>query len=205
MRQRHAPSPPLPPYRRPPSIASLATSVDCSTRSPSIAWPHTLEKSAREPHPDPVQDLRDGWDLHVAFGLSHPDLFAILSGGPHQNSPLPVVESGLEVLRRRVRRIALTGRLRVSEQRAVALLHSMCVGMVLSLLREPPERRDIVTCVAAREAVLAAITGEGTSARGSGPSAAAAELRASLGQTTVLTDGERHLLEELLDRVADGE
>ncbi len=166
---------------------------------------YIAEKSAREPHPDPVQDLRDGWDLHVAFGLSHPDLFAILSGGPHQNSPLPVVESGLEVLRRRVRRIALTGRLRVSEQRAVALLHSMCVGMVLSLLREPPERRDIVTCVAAREAVLAAITGEGTSARGSGPSAAAAELRASLGQTTVLTDGERHLLEELLDRVADGE
>jgi len=113
--------------------------------------------------------------------------------------------AGLEVLKRRIRNIALTGRLRISEQRAVALLHSMCVGTVLTLLREPEKRRDLGLSEAAREAVVAAITGEAISTQAAGPSGAAAELRASLDRTSVLTGGERHLLEELLDRIADGD
>ncbi len=166
---------------------------------------YIAEKSAREPHPDPVQDLRDGWDMHVAFGLAHPGLFAIVSGAPQKGSLSPAFAAGLEVLQRRIRIIALTGRLRVSEQRAVALLHSMCVGTVLTLLREPEKRRDLGLSEAAREAVVVAITGEAISTQAPGPSAAAAQLRASLDQTSVLTGGERHLLEELLDRIADGD
>ena len=46
-------------------------------------------KSVREPHPDPVQDLRDGWDMHVAFGLAHPGLFAIMSGDARTPPPPP--------------------------------------------------------------------------------------------------------------------
>jgi hypothetical protein len=41
-------------------------------------------------------------------------------------------------------------------------------------------------------------------ARDAGPAAAAALLRATLGQTPVLSGGERALLEELLIRIADG-
>ena len=108
------------------------------------------------------------------------------------------------MLRRRVSAIALAGRLRVSEERAVALLHSVCVGTVLTLLGEPEERRDPGLSEVAREAVVAAITGKAVSAERSRPSGAAAALRACLDQTSVLTDGERHLLEELLVRIADG-
>src|ERR1041384_4373067 len=43
---------------------------------------YVASKSRHAPHPDPVQDLRDGWDMHVAFGLSHPGLFALMSGDP---------------------------------------------------------------------------------------------------------------------------
>ena len=85
---------------------------------------YIAEKSAREPHPDPVQDLRDGWDTHVAFGLAHPGLFAIMSGDPCPH-PLSPARNGRGV-------------------------------------------------------------------------------RAALDRTSVLTGGERHLLEELLDRIADG-
>ena len=170
---------------------------------------YVAEKSAREPHPDPVQDLRDGWDMHVAFGLAHPGLFEIMSAhpdpSPHARPPSPAVAAGLDVLRRRIGAIALAGRLRVSEKRAVALLQSACVGTVLTLLAAPAERRDAGLSPAAREAVVAAITGEAITPVDSGLKGSAAALRASLDRTCVLTDGERHLLAELLDRIADSD
>lgn len=159
------------------------------------------EKSARAPHPDPLEDLRNGWDSHVAFGLAHPGLFAIMSGEARATSP--AAEAGLAVLRRRVRNLALAGRLRVSEERAVALLRAMGVGTVLSLISEPERERDPGLSDAVREAAVVAITGETSLRAGRGASAAAATLRASLGETAVLSAGERHLLEELLDRIAD--
>ena len=166
---------------------------------------YVAEKAVREPHPDPIQDLRDGWDMHVAFGLAHPGLFAIMSGDASSRPLSPAAAAGLDVLRRRIRNIALAGRLRVSEARAVALLQSVCVGTVLTLLDQAAERRDPGLPEAAREAVVAAITGEAAAPPGPGPSGAAAALRASLDRTSVLTGGERRLLEELLDRIADGD
>ncbi len=164
---------------------------------------YVARKAVREPHPDPVQDLRDGWDTHVAFGLAHPGLFAILSGDA--DAPSPAAAAGLDVLRRRVRNIALAGRLRVGETRAVALLQSMGTGTVLTLLGQPEERRDPGLSAIAREAVVAAITGEAIAPTSPGPSGAATALRASLDRTAVLTTGERSLLEELLDRIANGD
>lgn len=161
-------------------------------------------KGMREPHPDPVQDLRDGWDMHVAFGLAHPGLFGIMAGDPHPRPPSPVAAAGLGVLRRRVRAIALAGRLQVSEERAVALLQAAGTGTVLTLLGQSKERRDAGLSVTAREAVMAAITGEAAAPSTPGPGGMAAALRASLDQTSVLSAGERHLLEELLDRIANG-
>src|SRR5690606_24577218 len=37
-------------------------------------------KTTREREPDPVDDLRRGWDLHVDFGLEHPALYALVFG-----------------------------------------------------------------------------------------------------------------------------
>ena len=165
-------------------------------------------KANRAPHPDPVEELRQGWNLHVAFGLAHPELFAILAGDPSPRPPSPAAAAGLEVLRRRVRNIARAGRLRTSEARAVALLHAAGTGTVLTLIGQPEGQRDAGLSGAAREAVLAAIlTGEGTPAGADepGPRVAAATLRASLDGVSILTGGEKHLLGELLDRIANGD
>ena len=166
---------------------------------------YVAEKSVRQPHRDPLQDLRDGWDMHVAFGLAHPGLFAIMSGDPHSRPLSPAVAAGLDVLRRRVKNIALAGRLRVSAERAIALLQSMAVGTVLTLLSQPAGRRDPGLSEAAREAVVAAIAGEAIAPADLKPRQAAAVLRASLDRTAVLTGGEMYLIEELLDRIADGD
>ena len=165
---------------------------------------YVAEKSVRQPHPDPLQDLRDGWDMHVAFGLSHPEVFAIMSSAFRPRSE-SAVAAGLEILRRRVKAIALAGRLRVSEERAVALLQAAGTGTVLTLLGQPDKTRDFGLSDAAREAVVDAITGEANPTTDAGPRGAAAALRASLDSTSVLSSGEQHLLEELLDRIADGD
>ena len=161
-------------------------------------------KATRSPHPDPLQDLRDGWDMHIAFSLANPGLFSIISGDPHARGDSLAVAAGLEVLRKRVRRLALTGRLKVSETRAVALLQAMGNGTVLTLLSQPESARDPEFPAVAREAVISAIAGEPVSAATAGAGGAAMALRASLDDLSALTSGERHLLAELLDRVANG-
>jgi AcrR family transcriptional regulator len=165
---------------------------------------YIAEKSMQQPHEDPVQDLRIGWDMHVAFGLAHPTLFVIMSGDPHSRRNSPAIAKGLEILRQRIRKIALSGRLQVSEARAVALLQAGCVGTVLTLLNEPEEKRDVEMSAIAREAVIGAIIGSAKRLSKQRPNGAAAALRASLDETKVLTGGERQLLGELLDRIADG-
>ena len=164
---------------------------------------YVAAKASRKPHPDPVQDLRDGWDMHIAFGLAHPELYKIMNGGADIGVLSPAIAAGKKVLRMRLKAIALAGRLYVCEDRGVALLQAGCVGTVFTLLGQPKERRDAGLSAAAREAVLASITGQSSVPEGRGPSGAAAALRAGLDRTAVLTLGERHLLEELLDRIAD--
>ena len=160
---------------------------------------YAREKGTAPAHPDPVRDLRAGWDMHVAFGLAHPELFAIINGDPRRSSS-PAFEAGLAVLRQRVRRIALAGRLKVSETRAVALLHAVGTGTILTLLSHDPASRDPGLSRAACDAVMAAITDETDTSNTK--AAAAATLRASLDATSLLTAGERGLMAELLDRLA---
>jgi AcrR family transcriptional regulator len=164
---------------------------------------YVAEKSAREPHADPVEDLRLGWNVHVSFGLAHPGLFSVMSNVSGSQKPSLAVVAGTQLVQMRVSRIAQAGRLKVSEDRAVALIHSTCVGTVLTLLGQPEGQRDLSLSKAAREAVLAAITAETTSDE-CHEIAAAVTLRACLDNNDVLSAGEKHLLSELLDRIVNG-
>lgn len=165
---------------------------------------YVAEKSAREPHTDPVEDMRLGWDVHVSFGLAHPGLFSIMNSVSDTKSPSPAVIAGTRLLRHRVSRIAQAGRLMVDEDRAVALLHSTCVGTVLTLLSQPENQRDLSLSKFAREATLTAITAE-TISDGCPEVAAAVTLHASLDDNDVLSPGEKHLLSELLKRIVDAQ
>ena len=156
-------------------------------------------KARREPGPDPAENLREGFDTYVAFGLAHPAVFALMYARPGRSSAAAAV--GLAVLRERVRRVALSGRLRVSEERAVDLIHAIGTGVVLALLEASPEDRAGLSD-AAREAVFAAVIDPASPARPPGPAGAASALRASLDALTVLTPGESRLLAEWLERIA---
>lgn len=155
------------------------------------------------PDPDPLIDFRAGWDNHVAFGLAHPALFVIIWGDARPSRISPAAEAGQVALQRKIRALAGAGLLRVTEARAVALTHATCTGAVLSLLATPEYKRDLELATLAREAVISAITPAVPSTKQSGPAGAAIALHASLNWATMLTPGERHLLGELLDRIAN--
>lgn len=156
---------------------------------------------------DPVEDLRRGWDLHVAFGLAHPAVYTLIYGEPRPGVGSPAARAAAEVLAGQVRRIAAAGRLRVGEERAAHLIHAAGCGLTLTLIALPPDGRDPALSVLARESILAAVTSDPPPADGAapgGPVGPAEALRAALPEVAVLSDAERALLDEWLTRIANG-
>lgn len=150
---------------------------------------------------DPLDDLRAGWEMQIDFGVANPTL-AVLLSDPERAVRSAAAASGRRVLESRVHRVALSGRLRVSEQRAVDLIHAAGTGAVLTLLSAPPERRpgladDLFT------AVLGRILADAPDARGGADLAPLVAVRAVSPRLTVLSDAERRLLSEWLDRAIE--
>ena len=203
--------------------------LDAAAREALAAY--VREKAARTPSGDPVEDLRRGWDLHVAFGLAHPAVYALIYGDPTGGAPPAAAREGEAHLHALVSRVAAAGRLGVGVAHAVRLIAAAGNGVTLALLAAPPEARDPRLAGAMREAVLAAVVtaaSRETAPAGalvgepSGPpddtrrtpdrvAAWAVALRAvlaeegdgALGETpNALTPAERHLLGEWLDRLA---
>jgi AcrR family transcriptional regulator len=174
---------------------------------------YAREKASREPTNDPVEDLRQAWDLHIAVSLAHPDVFALLYSAPSVDAYRPVIDEGVALLQALVARIAEAGRLRVDVAHATDLFHAAGTGVTLTLAATPPEERDPRLSETILEAILSAITVPGTAeAPDEAPGeASAAErvavhavaLRALLTDApNVLSPAERQLLDDWLDRLA---
>ena len=174
---------------------------------------HVREQATRALTNDPVEDLRRGWDLHIAFGLANPDAFALLYSAPSVAAHISVIHEGVAVLQGLVARIAEAGRLRVDVLHATVLIHAAGTGVTLTLAATPPEERDPRLSDTMREAIITAVTVPATSEPPDGGSdaAPAAErvavhavaLRALLAEApSVLSPAERQLLSDWLDRLA---
>lgn len=163
-------------------------------------------KVAQAPSDDPVEDLRRGWDLHIEFGLENPAIYAAIYGSPRPDARRSSAERRAdEILAGIVHRVAEAGRLAVPEARAAQLVHAAGRGAVFSLIGLPEAERDAGLSTLAREAVIEAITTDGDRADDAGhgaPVAAAVTLRAGLDGLAELTDAERRLMGEWLDRIA---
>jgi AcrR family transcriptional regulator len=155
---------------------------------------------------DPVQDLRDSWDLHVGFGLTHPDCYILAYVQPRPGRMPLLARESMEILRRLVARIGDHGLLRMSVKRAVEFAHGTAVGFVLSQIRVPPDERDPQLSAIMREYVIAAIATEGSKRPAlSDLSGRAVALREALltGADGALTPAEKTMMAEWLDRLAD--
>jgi AcrR family transcriptional regulator len=150
---------------------------------------------------DPVADLRAGWDAQIQFGLANAALFALLTD-PDRSDRSPAGAAGLEVLQTRVRRVAAAGRLRVPESRAVLLIRAAGTGAVLTLLSLPSEDRDPGLADAMWDAVAQTILTDAPALPDEPATAAAVTFRTVVPDLATLTDAERALLAEWLDRAS---
>lgn len=151
---------------------------------------------------DPIEDLRRGWDFHVAFGLENPALYTLIYGELRQGPPSSAAQSAVAMLAEKMQRIAASGRLRVSTDLAVDLIHALACGTTFSLIAIPtsPDRQALSSL--AREAAISAITTNAPIVAESGPANLAIALREVLPQTTTLSPAELALMREWLDRLA---
>lgn len=164
--------------------------------------------------PDPVDDLRAGWDLHVSFGLDHPYVYSQVYGRHSPGRRGPAAQAAAEVLRGLLRRVAEAGRLTRDVETAAQMVHAAGCGVTLTLMAVPAAERDISVSDATREAVLAAVTlpygdRESTAAvtpvglvLPAGARRHAVALGVALdGEASPFTDAERRLLHEWLQRL----
>lgn len=159
---------------------------------------YVRDKAKRRLSKDPMEDLRRGWDEHIAFGVNNPDAYAILYSGAEESEP---AREGMQILEALLTRVAETGRLRLNVKDAARLLHAGGTGVVFSLVTE----RDPALSSSMFEALIASMTVASPKPKNATKHVAphAISLRAVLPATSnTLTDGERRLLDEWLERLA---
>ncbi|GGM22009.1 TetR family transcriptional regulator [Streptomyces fumigatiscleroticus] len=83
---------------------------------------------------DPVEQLRDGWDLHVAFGLANPALYRLLYTDSRPGGGAAVTGEAHDILVQLVTRVAEAGRLRMDVTTAAAMIHASGIGVTVTLI-----------------------------------------------------------------------
>lgn len=156
---------------------------------------------------DPIETIRLGWDRHVRFGLDNPRFYALLYGNVERGRPCAITSPALAQLTRLLSAAASVGRLRVAPGDAAAQLLAANIGVTLSLIAQPEESTDLTLSDRVREAALAGVLVRNEATSNVSPSEARASaalvLATTLNEAAVLSPGERALLSELLNRLAD--
>jgi len=163
-------------------------------------------KSVAAETADPIADLRAAWFAHIDFGLANGALFLLMCDPGRDRRPAasPAWTAGATVLAGRVRRVAAIGRLRVPERRAIDLIRAAGTGTVLTLLATAPEDRDPGFADAMFDTLTQTILTDAPALPDKPATAAAVTFQTVVPDLDTLTDAERALLSEWLDRASAG-
>ncbi|MCI2415896.1 TetR/AcrR family transcriptional regulator [Saccharopolyspora sp. K220] len=98
-------------------------------------------KRAAEPSEDPVVDLRNGWDTHIAFARAHPAVYRLMFSPSFAQVPAAAQEA-MRLLQDVLVRCAAVGKLRVAPDIAAQAIMSANIGVALSLVTQPDTYTD---------------------------------------------------------------
>jgi AcrR family transcriptional regulator len=104
--------------------------------------------------------LRFGWDIHVQFGLKHPELYALMYGESHARKVSPAAQIALDGLKSLMEKADAAGVLKVTPTEAALLAFSSGTGAVLSRYFLPKTFTKKASLEKIREAMMAAISKE---------------------------------------------
>lgn len=123
---------------------------------------YLAEKRAFEPGEDPIDDLRRGWDVHVAFGLANPAIYTLMYGNVWSGRRPAAAAENRAILCGMLERANAQGLLRVPVDAAAVAIESSTTGAVLFLLAQPEHTRDARLIRPLRDIVLDALTEQST-------------------------------------------
>jgi AcrR family transcriptional regulator len=157
---------------------------------------------------DALDDLRAGWDAHIAFGLSQPELYQLMYAGVHTGQRSAAAKEAYQGLLAVMQKIAALGVLRVPPDVAAQMIQAAAIGVALRLIASRDDPPSSELSPRARDAVLAAVVVDPTGTDRSDPAADALAARALSLDSVVaeqhadLTPAETALLREWLRRLA---
>ena len=166
-------------------------------------------KTSHESDPDPVEQLRQGWDLHIEFAVDNPAIYMLMYGERRSSTPSDGTRQVYGVLHAIVAEAAAAGRLAVPVDDATAMIYATGIGVALTLIADhhsgavSPESLSHNT----REAVLGSLTIRDTSDIDRTPIANAAHHAVALQSLKPVyserfTHAERALFSQWLDAIA---
>jgi AcrR family transcriptional regulator len=167
---------------------------------------YLASKRVARPSADPVRDLRDGWDRHVAFAAENPNYYRLMYS-PGLSVPPNAAAEAHRLLLDVLERCASAGRLKVSPRLAAQMVMSANAGVALSLISRPALYPDPEFSARVRDALVEAITVDAPAAEpedaraASGAATLGARLRADPPKS--FTQAENSLMQEWLARLAD--
>ncbi|OBF19105.1 hypothetical protein A5725_18310 [Mycobacterium kubicae] len=157
-------------------------------------------------YPDPLRELEHLWDLHVDFGLTHPDCFLLAYAYSGRDKMSACAAQSFALLHGVVAELGNQGRLRISVERAAALIRSAGLSVVLALMPLPAHERDPEISRVLRDSTLSAVVLDEFEPQQApwNVSARALALREELCacHADALSESERALLGEWLDELA---
>src|ERR1700730_1405707 len=157
---------------------------------------------------DPLDDIREGWNLHVSYGLENPNFYKRLYPRTVPGPPCGVVSQVEQMILRTLQSAAARGRLRVPPEQAAREILAASTGVVLTLIAQPSDAIDLSLSERVRDAILDRITTpvgrEQSLAKRDAPLASAAiSLSTALAQSPrALSEGETALMQEWLARLS---
>lgn len=165
-------------------------------------WGEYLDsKRAAVPSADPLQDVRDGWDNHTAFALTHPHAYRLVFATT-LTSPPRAAQEATSLLQGILERVAAQGRLRVSPAEAAQVVMAANSGIALGLILRPSQFPDSSLSLTMREATLSSITVDAaTTGKADALKAASITVQTGLADSGAFTAAEAGLLTEWLSRI----
>ena len=151
----------------------------------------------------PVNDLHDAVETLIMFGLDHPEVY-LHNTMPREDRVSYLWGMQANYLKDRLKRVAKVGRLRLAEDQAAEFIHPFCAGMIFTCLHQTSHSTNIhwIGLQVLRHVLIPEQPDQPNVDSTQKASVFALGLKASLEEVTVLTQGERALLRELLQRIA---
>jgi AcrR family transcriptional regulator len=171
---------------------------------------YLASKRAMKPSRDPVRDLLDGWDNHMAFARENPNFYRLMYS-PGLSTPPTAAQEAHKLLLGILERCAAAGRLATTPERAAQMIMSANAGAALSVITRPSIYTDQKFVDQLRDAVIGSVlTGDALRRRpekasNTAVSTTAATLAAQLrkAQPGTLTAAERALLQQWLSALSE--